>query len=357
MSPVSQWSPSSFGSANPELGASCESINSNGYINPGLTAAPYSPISMHIAMPNGSNQPYIDASVSGGMGSMVGTPNEASADWLPATMDQRNGVPNRPSIPRSIPSFSGTSPLSPKTPPYRQPPMYSWEIPTKLTSPTSTVDHLLLSLVQSHRAMLMDGVPRSQVIGPPQPNMKALIYDDAETYNSLHPVGKVASDICRNTMDFKLPERVACFYLMYYYLQWQISPSPETYNNLPEWYQPRPTQSMTPHSIWVDMVTWQKLREKIIDNPDVYETEELQQILAFSVNLNWPYRSLDALEVVDECGPEGGEVRVSEQFKRHFLNQDNWSLDAPFSKRYPELADVCRFTKVREMEIPLADDG
>lgn len=77
ISPVSQWSSNSFGSGNPDGVASCESIASNGYINPGMTAASYSPTSMQIALPPGANPPYIDTSVGNGMGSMVGTSNES----------------------------------------------------------------------------------------------------------------------------------------------------------------------------------------------------------------------------------------------------------------------------------------
>lgn len=260
-------------------------------------------------------------------------------------MDQTGNASGCPPIPRSVPSFP-ISPASSHGTIYRQPAMYSWEIPTKVTAATNPVDALLLSLISSQRALLMNGMPLPQVTGSPHPNMKALIYDDPETQNSIHPVSKVISDILHNTLISRLPERAGAFYIMYSFLQWQIAPSQETFNNVPEWFQPRPAQLFNPHAMWVDMVPFYKLRDRIIDNQDLYETEEFQETYCSSLNLNWPYRDLDVLEVVNEGGGPGAtEVRVSEQFKRHCLNMSNWSLDARFAMRYPELADVCRFTE------------
>lgn len=260
-------------------------------------------------------------------------------------MDQANNNPSFTSIPRSVPNFPLSSPTSSHSSLYHQPPMYSWEIPTKFTPATSPFDSLLASLLQSQRTMLMNGVPRSQVLGSNYPNMKALIYDDPETQNSTHHISKVISDIIRNTLLLNLPERAASFFVMYYLLQWQISPSQETYNNIPEFFQPRPSQHVSPHAIWVQFVAWPKLREKIIDNQELYESEEFQQVYLESLNLNWPYRDLDVLEVVGDGAPGTREVRASEQFRRHLLNLNNWSLDKGFARRYPELADVCRFTE------------
>lgn len=98
------------------------------------------------------------------------------------------------------------------------------------------------------------------------------------------------------------------------------------------------------------MVVWPKLREKILDNQDLYETEEFQQVYTASLNLNWPYRDLDVLEVIGDGRSAGSEVMASEQFRRHLFNLENWSLDKEFARRYPELGDVCRFTEARARE-------
>lgn len=79
----------------------------------------------------------------------------------------------------------------------------------------------------------------------------------------------------------------------------------------------------------------------MIANQEKYATEEFQYLYTISINANWPYRS-DNVVIF-----EGSDVRVYEGFARHVMQLENWSLDAPFQKRYPELREVCTFTQDR----------
>lgn len=80
------------------------------------------------------------------------------------------------------------------------------------------------------------------------------------------------------------------------------------------------------------------MRDVVIGNQPRYTTEEFQHRYAESLNLNWPYRDVDALSF------EGDEIRISEAFRQHVLNLSNWSMDEPFQLAYPELRSTCRYT-------------
>lgn len=82
----------------------------------------------------------------------------------------------------------------------------------------------------------------------------------------------------------------------------------------------------------------------MIGNQSRYATDEFQHTYTASLNLNWPYRELDALTF------EGDEVRASDAFIQHVRNLGNWSLDEPFQRAYPELRDACKFT---EFHLPI----
>lgn len=73
-------------------------------------------------------------------------------------------------------------------------------------------------------------------------------------------------------------------------------------------------------------------------NQGVYATDEFRHVYSASLNVNWPYREQDVVMV------EQGEVRLSEGFREHVLQQENWSLDEGFFRRYPELRGSCRLT-------------
>jgi hypothetical protein len=129
----------------------------------------------------------------------------------------------------------------------------AWELPLRLVPPTSSVDSILIGLLQRQRGLALSGSSRESVIGSYSPSLKALL--NPEQSNSVHPVTSVISSLLQRTALRGLPEKVAALFLVYRLSQWQILPSEETYNNLPEWHVPRASQLFTPHPIWVDQVS------------------------------------------------------------------------------------------------------
>lgn len=223
---------------------------------------------------------------------------------------------------------------------YNPPTLNSCEIPVRVSSPTGLVDNMLLTLLQSRRHLASIGVTGPDLLGASEPDMKALLYP--ERTPQLDPLSRVITEIIQSTLLQELPEKVACLYVMWFLAAWMIQPCAETYQKLPENYAPIPSQLITSHPIWMDQMAWPRMRDICINRQDLYNTEEFQHMYTSSLSLNWPYRHIDTLKFVD--GPDGGEIRISPVFKAHVLNLENWSMRAPFSKRYPELGTACRFS-------------
>ena len=222
-----------------------------------------------------------------------------------------------------------------------QPSVQAWELSIRLLPPTNRVDSLLIGIVHQQKSLALSGAPASEVIGPYQPSMRSVLYPNQDQATSSHPLSSALFKLLQNTpvRQLSFPERAACLFIIYRLLQWQILPSKETYDALPDWQTPRASQLVTPHPIWVSQILWGKLRDEVIYNQEIYATEEFQNLYTSSLNLNWPYQPIDAFSF------DGDEVMVSQAFERHVCNLSNWSLDEPFTTRYPELRGFCKFTE------------
>lgn len=234
-----------------------------------------------------------------------------------------------------MPSFVQLHTESPPIPEW-QPSLRSWELPIKYLPPTGIVDSLLLNIIHEQRHHASAGtLPSTRMISPA--NMKGLLYSKEDTTHNTDPVSNAIAEILHGSEIPNLPEKAACLFVMHKLLCWQISPILETYERIPEWFSPRPSQLVEAHAMWISHIPWPKLRDKIIRNQLNYATEEFQELFNVSLSVNWPFHDIDILMF------ENGEVRVTPMFENHVTRLENWSLNAPFTSRYPELIDVCKF--------------
>ncbi|PQE04939.1 bZIP transcription factor protein [Rutstroemia sp. NJR-2017a BBW] len=243
-----------------------------------------------------------------------------------------SSLPTRPGMPPQMQSFDGVLPY---TNPWSLRP---WDLPVLNTSvPTCGVDTILMSIVRQQKELAQQGASIGQVIGPSQPSMKALL--SPEDPNQTHTISTAISNLLLNLAVRGLVERAGYLYLLYQLCQWQICPSSTTYSNLTDWSSPRTSQLITPHPIWADSILWGKLKDKVIENQQLYANEEFQNAYILCIDANWPYDDLDAFRF------EGNDVFITEAFEKHVRTLSNWSLDERFAARYPELADLVRITR------------
>lgn len=109
----------------------------------------------------------------------------------------------------------------------------------------------------------------------------------------------------------------ACMYCAWYLMRWMISPSPETYQAVPEWLRPtydsppfpqllpmwilysnvlsRPNQLFMPHIKVVDFIIWPAFRELVVQIPAMQQRMEWFLDYSTTIRCDWSFPVEEAL--------------------------------------------------------------
>lgn len=210
--------------------------------------------------------------------------------------------------------------------------------PSRNVPPTCPLDSLLLDFLGERRQRMAEGISPHEVVGPRYPSVSSLLNPSNSVYS--HPLSKVFTDILSTFPDLSsLPERVAVLYIMFLFMRWQISPTRENYQRLPEWIRPRPSQLFTQHPAWIDHVPWPCMRDRLVasQGTDEYPFDCFFIPFTTTLTLSWPYEETDTLLKTTDTE----EVVINPVFERHLRNLDNWKLGEAFVKTLPSLSDTC----------------
>ncbi|CAI7674352.1 unnamed protein product [Penicillium manginii] len=257
-------------------------------------------------------------------------------------LDPSHNVPKVDQIRRSSSENYRSPQPNSEPPPYPQLLDYSadqerpaFAIPIKNTAPTCPLDSILLDFLHSRQQEAAQGIPRQKLAGPPYPSVSSLLNPEKSVYS--HPVSKVFTDILRTFPDISsLPEQVAVLYTMFLIMRWQVYPTQENYDRLPEWHTPRPTQLLTAHPAWIDYVPWPRMRDRLAMSHQDYPFENWFIPFTRGLNVNWPYEDTDCLL----SAGSSDELLINPVFERHLRNLSNWSLGPLFAETYPNLVDT-----------------
>jgi len=218
--------------------------------------------------------------------------------------------------------------------------------PIRNGPPTCPLDNILLDFLHERQKQAAEGVSEPKLVGPAYPSVSSLL-NPARSLQS-HPLSKVFTDILSTFPDLStLPEKVAVLYIMFLIMRWQISPTQENYDRLPEWVAPRPSQLFTPHPPWIDHLPWPKMRDRLVRdyNPRDYLFDNFFIPFTTTLSLNWPYEATDTLLFKGEGSGDGGngeEVVINPVFERHLRRLENWSLGEAFARTFPGLVNTFR---------------
>ncbi|KAJ5167048.1 uncharacterized protein N7482_005829 [Penicillium canariense] len=215
------------------------------------------------------------------------------------------------------------------------PPVFA--TPIKNTAPTCTLDSILLDFLHNRQREAAQGIPRQKLVGPPYPSVSSLLNPEKSAQS--HPLSKVFTDILRTFPDISLlPVQVATLYTMFLLMRWQIFPTQENYDRLPDWIKPRPTQLLQPHPAWMDYVPWPHMRDRLVTSYQEYPFENWSIPFTRGMDVNWPYEATDCLL----SAGDSDELLINPVFERHMRCLSNWSLGPLFAKTYPGLVDTTR---------------
>ncbi|OJJ73580.1 hypothetical protein ASPBRDRAFT_121969 [Aspergillus brasiliensis CBS 101740] len=216
-------------------------------------------------------------------------------------------------------------------------PLPAFLTPIRNIAPTCTLDAILLDFLHNRQHQAAKGVSKQSLVGPSYPSVSSLLNPEKSVYS--HPLSKVFTDILRTFPDIStLPEQVAVLFLMFLLMRWQIYPTPENYDRLPEWLTPRPSQLLTAHPAWIDYLPWPRMRDRLVMSYQDYPFENWFIPFTRTLSVNWPYEATDCLL----SSGDGDELMVNPVFERHFRNLGNWSLGPAFAEAYPSLVETTR---------------
>lgn len=210
--------------------------------------------------------------------------------------------------------------------------------------PSNPLDRLLLDFLQERHQRAAEGICPAEIIGPRYPSLSSLL--DPSVARFSHPLSKVFTDILQTFPDLStLPERVAVLLIMFLIMRWQICPTKENYDRLPDWAKPRPSQLFTPHPAWMDHLPFPRMREKLMRDyygpsrqqpEDIFPFENFFIPYTTTLSLNWPYEDVDVLLQT----PDTEELMINPVFERHLRRLDNWTLGESFAQAFPGLVET-----------------
>lgn len=209
--------------------------------------------------------------------------------------------------------------------------------PVRNTGPTCPLDGLLLDFLAERRQRAAEGFSSQKLVGPAYPSVSSLLNPERSIYS--HPLSKFFTDILATFPDLSaLPEQVAVLYIMFLIMRWQISPTQEAYERLPEWVTPRPSQLFTPHPAWVDHLPWPRMRDKMVQLYPSIALENFFIPYTTTLSLNWPHDPSDTLSPASDSD----ELSINPAFEKHLRDLGNWTLGPAFAKAFPMLADTTK---------------
>lgn len=215
--------------------------------------------------------------------------------------------------------------------------LHAHSTPVRNVAPTCTLDGILLDFLAERQQRAAEGIPSQKLVGPAYPSVSSLLNPERSIYS--HPLSKVFTDILSTFPDLSaLPEQVAVLYIMFLVMRWQISPTQETYDRLPDWVTPRPSQLFTPHPAWVDHLPWPRMRDRMVHLYPSIALENFFVPYTTTLSLNWPYDPSDTLLAL----PDSDELSINPVFERHMRDLNNWTLGPAFAKAFPLLVETTK---------------
>ena len=115
-------------------------------------------------------------------------------------------------------------------------------------------------------------------------------------------------------------------YLFWSLMRWMISPSPETYNAIPEWFRPTPNQLFMPHINIIDFIIWPAFRELVVQIPAMQERMGWMMDLSLNLQCDWSFATSEALYTNEETG----QVDLCDAARDAARDLGNWSVGPSF---------------------------
>jgi hypothetical protein len=156
-------------------------------------------------------------------------------------------------------------------------------------------------------------------------------------YGSRHNFLANAISDCSRLWPVSEPERLAWGLVLYDLAKWTKAPSEESYARVAGFLRPVPEQLLHPHSYFIDLIPWPRLRTNLIKYQHLYDHAEVSSLIACCAKVRWPWR-----KAVLYPNDTTGELELAPDFYETFTRLDGWALSKEFFpcvQKYPGLLE------------------
>ncbi|KAF2145186.1 uncharacterized protein K452DRAFT_222013 [Aplosporella prunicola CBS 121167] len=206
------------------------------------------------------------------------------------------------------------------------------------SSTVSPITYVVTTFREAKRQLRADGCPMPKVFGLPQVDYNAILA--GETDFALEQPLSVWVARITNVFFSKvgLPEKLALAGMLRDVMKWQICPSKQNFEKLPEWVRPTQNQTVIPHDPTIDFLPWPAVRDYFLHNQE----QHVAGVLGNSLSVNWAYEE-SRMFFYDS---NSGILMLSPAFEEHIRNIDNWSLAPSIFEQMPYLMGKVRMTGI-----------
>ncbi|KAF9631492.1 putative bzip transcription factor protein [Lasiodiplodia theobromae] len=181
-----------------------------------------------------------------------------------------------------------------------------------------------------------DGEPDMKVFGDRENDIRGLLNGETEFSNE-QPLSVWAPRVANVFFNHVgIPEKLAACEVLKEVMAWQICPSRQNLERLPEWARPTQFQQVMPHDPTIDFLPWPSVRDFFLHNTD----QHVAGVLVNHLSLNWPHEDSHTVY----CEPSSGKLALSVAFREHISNLSNWTLAPELFEQMPFLLGKVRAT-------------
>ena len=213
-----------------------------------------------------------------------------------------------------------------------------WTVMPKNCGPTCPLDSIILDFIASQRRELADGNTSAAFLtAPAYPSVASLLNPTGG--HRVDRLSQLVTDVIDKFPNIaNLPERVATLFFLFSFTRWMISPTQENYERIPEFFTPRASQILGQHPIWVDLIPFPRMRDKLVQTYQEHPFDLFFMPFTLGMSVNWAYDPTDCLISTSEKE----DPIINPVFERHIRRLENWSISPVLLEAFPDLTDTAR---------------
>ncbi|KAE8442652.1 hypothetical protein EG329_003009 [Mollisiaceae sp. DMI_Dod_QoI] len=129
-------------------------------------------------------------------------------------------------------------------------------------------------------------------------------------------------------------QKIAMMFVTHRMLLYRSNPCKETFERVPNFLRPRPSQETIQHPAVIDFLIWPGLRDRLVFSHKHYtSTGDFSAAFCENLHFNWPF-SDDEILILDS---ETQRYKLSALFEEYACDLKNWTMNEGFFEKFVEM--------------------